>query len=114
MLYCENCERLTKQMNPICSHCKGILRDTKDNDSVLLIEAGFVHADLIASLLENEGILFLKSGKMGAAFTMRGGTLLEEYRFLVPFDVYDKAKDLLTEVFGEDIDVMNALEAASK
>ncbi len=113
MLYCEKCERLTKQMNPICPHCKEALHEPKDNDSVLLIELDFIHAELIASLLNDQGILFLKAGKRGAAFTLRGGTLLEEYRFLVPYDVYDKARNLVTEVFGEDEDIMKALGAAS-
>lgn len=41
---------------------------------------------------------------MGAAFAIKGGTLLEEYSFYVPYGAYEEAKNLAETVCGTESD----------
>ena len=111
MPYCGNCERLLPADEASCTFCGRKLRDAKQNDPVLLLEADAFHANLISPLLDDEKILYSKVGKLGAGFTMRGGSILETYRFFVPYGVHEKALSLLESAFGEDPTIMAALAA---
>lgn len=110
MRYCETCRRLVLLGGaPCCDVCGEPLRDVRPNDPVLLVSADAMHANMIAPLLEDTGIPYAKSGDMGIGFTMQAGTLLETYRFFVPYDAYPQAHDLIASTFGEDPEIMGAL-----
>ena len=110
MLYCEKCQRFfAPDILNGCPECEEELRPIRENDPVLLVSADTLKADMIAPLLDDTGIPYAKEGELGVGFTMRAGTLLETYRFYVPYGAYAKAHDLLAETFGEDKQIMEAL-----
>lgn len=109
MLYCEDCQRFFAPDEVECGDCDGRLRAIRENDPVLLVTASAMKADMIAPLLEDANIPYSKEGEMGVGFTMRAGTLLETYRFFIPYGAYAAAHDLIAGTFGEDEDIMQAL-----
>ncbi len=109
MLYCEKCERVLADETDICEKCGRKPRPPRENEPALLAETCVMHANMIGPLLSDTGIPFSKQGGLGAAFTMRAGTLLETYRFFVPCGVYAEARALLESAFGEDPGIMETL-----
>lgn len=101
-MYCEKCNLLSKEEN--CPNCGGRLRKPEESDPVLLVQTDTLHASLLQPLLEDEGIPYSKKGQMGAAFVIKGGTLLEEYSFYVPYGAYEEAKNLAETVCGTESD----------
>lgn len=111
MRYCETCEQLCDPTTPDggCAECEGPLRAPRPGDPVLLVSAGKLKADMIAPLLDDLRIPYSKKSDLGVGFTMSGGSLIEHFRFYVPYGAYRKARALLEETFGEDEEIMHAL-----
>ena len=99
MLYCEKCNLLAEKT---CPECGGPLREPKENDPVLLARTDTLHASMLEPLLTDEGIPYSKKGRMGVAFVLKGGSMLEEYSFYVPYGAYERAKTLTEVVCREE------------
>lgn len=115
MLYCEACQRLiAPQADSGCPGCGEGLREAKANDPVLLLSIPSAQAMLVEPILKGAGIPYSKIGDLGVGFTMRAGSLLETYRFYIPYGAYAKGYDLLAATFGEDPIVMEGLAMATR
>ena len=81
-------------------------------ETVPLTERGLLESDMLSDVLAENGIPFLKKGKMGAGLAMKAGPLLETNIFYVTRENYGKARQLMEELFapkdgaeGEEADV---------
>lgn len=109
MQYCPDCQRMLSPDAADCGNCGGALRTIEINDPVLLVCADPLKSALIEPLLSDLQIPYSKVGSLGAAFTMRGGNLLETFCFYVPYGAYPQAHDVLLHTLGRDPDIRNAL-----
>lgn len=108
--YCPTCRRVYDREQGACDSCDGPLRPCKDNDPVLLVSVPYMKTLLIQPLLDESGIPYTMESDHGVGFAMRAGTLLETYRFYVPYGAYAQCRDLLISVFGEDGELMASLQ----
>ena len=67
-----------------------------------LTEKDSVWAGMLADVLKQHGIPFVKESSLGAGLAIRTGSLLETIRFFVPAACLASAKELVDELFGED------------
>lgn len=109
MLYCGRCQLLCSEENTVCGTCGREVRMPKPNDPVLLIKTDLLHGNMIEPLLKDHQMPYSKIGERGAGLSMYGGSMLETYRFYVPYGAYVKVRELIVSALGEDEDVMNAL-----
>jgi len=100
-MYCERCKILTD--NTVCSCGAKNLREPNKNDAVYLTTKDQIFSSMLEDVLGQHGIPCLKQAKLGAAFvrTVGFGTRFEEYRFFVPFEMFDRANELLEELFTD-------------
>lgn len=110
MPYCTQCQRLMLAQDECCPQCGSALRPADPGDPVLLVCADMLKADMITALLRDTNIPHSKAGEHGVGFTMRAGPLLETIRIHVPYGAYAQAHDLIAQTFGEDPDIMRALQ----
>ena len=100
MLYCSNCQILCA--NQRCPQCGGKrLREPEANDPVFLLQEGGEQAFLLANILQENGIPFLKAEELGAGVTLRVGAGNENYRFFVPYGALAHCQKLVGGVFPE-------------
>ena len=94
--YCENCNTLNEQ--DYCKFCgKEFLRKPERNDYCLLIETGFMFAEMFKGVLDEENIPYTDcpSGNgVRSQFALR----LENVKIFVPYEFYFIAKELLNEI----------------
>ncbi len=103
MTYCEDCRRVFDARTFTCPHCEGThLRSAVDADICYLIELPELTSTLLASVLEEAGIPFLRKGRLGAGFAMNIGLNRESERFYVPFAHLKAAQTLTEELFAPD------------
>lgn len=101
MLYCTRCSFLTEERT--CPLCGGEdLRAPEDGDFCFLTERQALWAGLLADVLKQEGIPFVKESVQGAGLAAKIGPIAERIRFYVPYDRYAAAKELETAVFSAD------------
>ena len=101
MLYCTHCLLLTEER--VCPECGSEdLRAPEDGDFCFLTERQALWAGLLADVLKQEGILFVKKSVQGAGLAAKIGPLAERIRFYVPYDRYSAAKELETAVFSAE------------
>lgn len=110
ILYCEKCERLMDEEQGGCKKCKGRLRAPAVNDPVRLVTLYAPQANLVAPLLKDYQIPHVCTGRHGVGFTMAAGSLQEAFRFLTPYGAYARAAELIESTFGEDAEIMEAME----
>ena len=108
MKICSKCHVLCRELCPVCDSAKR-LREAQDTEPVLLITASAVQAMLIEPILSDSGIPYSRPGTISSALSLGSGMMLEANRFYVPCAAFDKARELLEEVFGEDEEIMKAL-----
>lgn len=108
--YCPDCRRLMVGEAGQCGDCEEPLRPPQPGDPVLLVSAGHLKAQMIASLLEDSGVPHTMESNHGVGFAMRAGPLNETYRFYVPYGAYAACHDLIASAFGEDAEIMEALQ----
>ncbi len=97
-MYCEKCSVLFEGSScPVCGGKK--IREAKEDDICFLTEQGKIESDLLAEVLEQNGILFLKKGRRGAALSMMAGFMMESFRFYVACRNFDAANMLVRELF---------------
>lgn len=66
-----------------------------------LTEKSPLWAGMLADVLEQHGIPFVKESSLGAGLAIRAGSLTETIRFFVPGSRFDAAKELVDELFSE-------------
>lgn len=67
-----------------------------------LTEKDPVWAGMLADVLQQHGIPFVKESSLGAGLAIRTGSLLETIRFFVPAACFAAAKELVDELFAGD------------
>ena len=108
-MICDKCRVLCSERCPICESSKR-LREVKADDAVRLCTLSSMQTMFVEPVLKDGGIPYKKQGLLGAGLSARWGMMLESNRFYVPYAVYERAKDLLESVFGEDEEIMRLLK----
>jgi len=67
-----------------------------------LAEKDNVWAGVLADVLKQHDIPFVKESSLGAGMAIRAGSLLETIRFFVPASCFAAAKDIVDELFAGD------------
>lgn len=66
-----------------------------------LTEKSPIWAGMLADVLEQHGVPFVKESSMGAGMAIRAGSLSETIRFFVPASRFASAQELVDELFTE-------------
>lgn len=82
---------------------EGYQESAKKAGMSFLTEKDPVWAGMLADVLNQHGIPFVKESSLGAGLAIRTGSLLETIRFFVPAACLASAKELVDELFGEDV-----------
>ena len=106
MQYCSRCQILTRGKCPVCGRKS---RDVEPTDPVLFLMADNLRADMAEPVLEDNEIPYARMGNLGAGITMYTSPNFETFRFYVPFEFLPKARQIITETFGEDAEFMEHL-----
>ena len=85
------------------------LRVPEPVDPVYLVNCRILAASMIEPLLMENSIPYSKNGAMGAALATYLVSAFELFNIYVPYAAYPKAYKLITDVFGEDNDIMSRL-----
>ena len=96
-LYCERCQALSKD-GKVCPSCGGKkLRLPKDNDPVMLYNAGGEEAEQIAAAFEDAGIPFMKRSLGGGSYTgiVLGQSRSSQVNIFVPYGEVEHAEEIL-------------------
>lgn len=97
MYYCEKCHTLNEQN--CCQSCSKInLRNPDKNDFCFLIEVDSMFGEMFVGILKDENITYsaMPSGNgMRSVFALK----LENYKIYVVYELFDRAKELLNELF---------------
>ncbi len=72
----------------------------KQEGMCFLAEKDAVWAGMLADVLKQNGIPFVKESSLGAGLAIRTGSLLETIRFFVPAAYLAAAKDIVDELFS--------------
>jgi len=107
-MICDRCLVLCENMCPKCKSSRH-LRPVKENEPVLLIVLTAMQAMLVEPVLQESGVPYFKKGMAGGALAAQVGMMREVYRFFVPCGAYEKCRQAIEEVFGEDEAIMNLL-----
>ena len=109
MLYCEKCRLPVETLGEMpadgedrCPECgRKKLRPIREDDPCFLIERDQIWSEVIEDLLKENGIPFLTKGRMGAGLAISVGPMFEKNRYYVPYSCLDRAREVMTAVFGE-------------
>ena len=79
--------------------------DVPQGEMCFLTEQAMVWAGVLADVLAQKRIPFVKESSIGAGLAIRTGALMETFRFFVPQSRLEEAKELVEGMFaGEDED----------
>lgn len=106
-MICRKCHVICEGECPICG--KKRLYEPEDNEPVLLMTISAFQAMFVEPILQATGIPYSRSGTFGAARSMVRGMMHEIYRFYVPFAALEKSREAIVNVFGENEEIMRAL-----
>lgn len=73
----------------------------KPDGMCFLTEKSPVWAGMLADVLQQHGVPFIKESSLGAGLAIRTGSLSETIRFFVPASRLAEAKGLVEELFSE-------------
>lgn len=76
--------------------------NAKTEGMCFLVERDSVWAGMLADVLRQHGIPFVKESSLGAGMAIRAGSLLETIRFYVPAAHLSAAKELVDGLFAGD------------
>lgn len=68
----------------------------------LLTEQSPIWAGMLADVLQQHHILFVKESSLGAGLALKAGSLSEVIRFFVPSSQLASAKELVEELFAKE------------
>lgn len=74
----------------------------KPEGMCFLTEKDTVWAGMLADVLKQKDIPFIKESSLGAGLRIRAGSLMETIRFFVPAAYLTPAKELVDELFAGD------------
>ena len=97
MRYCTRCQRIEEKEIERCSIChKQLKRNIEENDPVFLLETSILESERIEAALEDEGIPYAsRTPKKEPSATIITGNKNASVYLYVPFQVWEKAKDLM-------------------
>ena len=99
MKYCAHCGGLTE--NDVCPSCGNRkLRPPEAGDLCFLVEKESLWSDMLADVLDQNGIPCMKKSSMGAGLAIRAGALFETFRFYVTYRDLERAQELVEELFS--------------
>ena len=75
--------------------------DGKRGGMCFLTEKPPVWAGMLADVLQQHGVPFVKESSLGAGLAIRAGSLAETIRFFVPASRLAEASELVEELFSE-------------
>ena len=100
-MYCEKCKHLVDSDH--CPNCRrSRVREVQPEDPCFLTEKGSPWSGMLEDVLRQNEIPFLTDGRMGAGLAVGAGTMLESKRFYVRWDDYERASEIVDELFGEN------------
>ena len=97
MRYCTRCQRIEEKEIERCSIChKQLKRNIEENDPVFLLETSILESERIEAALEDAGIPYAsRTPKKEPSATIITGNKNASVYLYVPFQVWEKAKDLM-------------------
>ena len=100
MMYCEKCKSLFTSSH--CPNCNGkAVRDPGSNDLCFLTEQQQPWSEMLKDVLEQNCIPSFTQNVLGAGMVMKVGPILERIKFYVPFSHFEKAKQIVEELFSD-------------
>lgn len=108
MNICTNCRVLCGESCPKCGKSRTV-RKVQDDEPVLLMVLSPMQSLFVEPILEESGVPFSRPGTMTTLLTNRWGGGFESNRYYVPYAAYGKAREILTDAFGDNEEVMQAL-----
>lgn len=81
---------------------EAVTPEQKSGKMCFLTEKDAVWAGMLADVLTQHDIPFIKESSLGAGLRIRAGSLMETIRFFVPEGCLASAKELVDELFTED------------
>lgn len=109
MKYCNKCKKIYSNKEEKCTECSKQLKEiTEINTPVYLITACGFDRSRIEGVLKDNNIIYTElpeKDETGAASLV--GSYTENYRILVPYQAYLKAKEVLSDI---GIDVEDGLD----
>lgn len=107
-MYCENCQALTPENDAYCLRCgEKTARHPRPEDYCFLVEKEMLWGEMLADVLEQENISFEIKRALGAGLAVTIGALQERYAFYVPYRDYERAQQIVEDLFAvkeEDTD----------
>ena len=76
--------------------------EQKSGEMCFLTEKDIIWAGMLADVLTQHDIPFIKESSLGAGLRIRAGSFMETIRFFVPEGCLASAKELVEELFAED------------
>ena len=107
-MICSRCHVLCEDVCPKCGK-SAYLQEVSNDEPVLLIVLTAMQAMLVEPIIADSGIPYYKKGMFGGALTAKFGSMREIFSYYVSFADYEKCRNLLEEVFGEDENIMQLL-----
>lgn len=100
-MYCEKCSRVYDGAEAVCPVCGSRkVRYPRVDDLCFLVEKTMPWGEMLAGVLENNGIRFLKKPVLGAGLSLNLGRGQERWRIYVPYSQLDKAREILDTMFS--------------
>ena len=98
-MYCEKCKRIIDgERCPACKSRK--VREPQADDLCLLTEQDYISSGILEDVLKQNNIPFLKKEVMGAGLAIKVGPMLDRSRFYVMYDILDKARPIVDDLFA--------------
>ena len=85
------------------------LREPKADDLIFLMTLSYIKAMFVEPLMDDNGIVYHRVSTLGNGLTSRWGTAGEMYRYYVFYEDFSRVRELIEEIFGEDEEIMRAL-----
>ena len=101
-LYCENCYvTFEEERCPVCG--KKRKRGPAPSDPCFLTEKEQIWSEMLADVLEQNGIPFMEKSVLGAGLALKIGPAHERVRFYVRYDQLPEAGKIVEELFSSPV-----------
>ncbi|MBR6917817.1 MAG: hypothetical protein IKN38_06495 [Clostridia bacterium] len=103
-LYCGEC-KIVFDGDVRCPFCGGKKKAPPEADDVcMLCEKEQIWSEVLADVLDNNGIPHLCRNVYGAGITAKLGSMFERVIFYVKYKDLDRARDIVEELFSGEAD----------
>lgn len=104
IMYCEKCKLLFNDPScPVCHNKK--IRAPEVNDLCFLTEQEQIWSGMLEDVLKQDGIPTFMQSSLGAGMVLKAGGMFERIRFYVPFSYFEKAQQLVKDLFSASDDL---------